>query len=162
VHIGGYVDQADRAAVIVVNKWDLAPEMGLTEAAAAGVVRERFKFLHNAPVLFTCALTGRGVSLVPARVVEVYDEFTRTLPQDRLSSVLADALAKRPPPSKPGMRVRISQVSQTRTAPPTLTLRASYPELIHFSYRRYLANRFREAFGFSGSPLKLEFVAESA
>ncbi len=160
-HIGGFVDDANRAAVIIVNKWDFAREMHLTEEDAIATIRERFKFLPTAPVLFTCALTGRGVDKIPAKVLEVYEEFTRTLPPESVSRVLADAMAFRAPPSKPGRRVRISQATQTRIGPPTIVLRASHPELIHFSYRRYLENRFRAAFGFTGSPLKLEFMNEA-
>lgn len=158
-HVGGFADDAGRGVVIVVNKWDLAPQMRLTEGAAAEIVRGRFKFFSGVPVLFTSALQGRGVDKVPAVVLMVYDEFTRQFSQDELNLALTDAVARRAPPSKGGRRVSISQITQTRTGPPTLTLSANYPELIHFSYRRYLENRLREAFGFTGSPLRLQFTA---
>jgi GTP-binding protein len=159
-HVAGYVDQAGRAAVIVVNKWDLASKTGVSQAEAISRVRDRFKFMPDVPVLFTSATTGRGVEKIPLAVFRVYEEFTRELPQIELSAALADAVSRRPPPLVHNRRVRISEVSQTRRAPPTLTFRTNGPELIHFSYRRYLENRLREAFGFTGSPMKLEFVSE--
>ena len=158
-HVGGFVDVAGRAVVIVVNKWDLAPQMRLTEGEAADIVRGRFKFFSGVPVLFTSALQGRGVDKVPAVALAVYDEFTRLFPQEDLNRALTEAVARRAPPSKQGRRVSISQIRQTRTGPPTLVLRTNFPELIHFSYRRYLENRLREAFGLTGSPLRLQFMA---
>ena len=156
-HVGGFVDQAGRAALIVINKWDLAHGLSLTEAEAMRRVRDGLKFLPEAPVLFTSAVTGKGVERVPPKVLEVYDEFTRELPQEELNRVLAEAVSRRPPPAKGNRRVRITGIKQSRTAPPTLVLHTNAPELIHFSYRRYIANRLREAFGFTGSPLRLEF-----
>ncbi len=161
-HVAGYVDQAGRAAVIVVNKWDLARKADVSQTSAIEQVRDRFKFLPVAPVLFTTAITGYGVEQVMSTVFQVYDEFTSTLPQEELNKALAAAVSARPPPPKGVKRVRITGIRQVRTAPPTLALATNAPELIHFSYRRYLQNRFRETFGFTGSPLRLEFTSEQA
>ncbi len=158
-HVGGFVDEASRAAVVVINKWDLAADAALTQEEALARVKDKFKFLASAPVLLVSALTGRGVNRLPGEVLKVYDEFTRTIPQEDLSRTLADALGRRQPSPTGVKRIRIAGVKQTRTAPPTFTIRTNAPELIHFSYRRYLENRFRESFGFTGSPVRLEFAA---
>ena len=158
-HVGGFVDEASRGVVIVVNKWDLGRKAGIPEDGALDLIHDRFKFFPTAPILFTSALTGRGVEKIPAAVLQVYDEFTREFSQPELATVLADAVSRRPPPQKGLRKFKISEISQTRHAPPTLTLRTNAPQLIHFSYRRYLENQFREHFGFTGSPINLEFVA---
>ncbi len=160
-HVGGFIDEAIRAVVIVVNKWDLGRKAGIPEGDATELIRQRFKFFPTAHVLFTSALTGKGIEKIPPAVLQAYDEFTREFDKAEVNTVLAEAVAHRAPPQKGVRKFRISAVTQTRRAPPTLTLRTSSPELIHFSYRRYLENRYREHFGFTGSPIKLEFVSEA-
>ncbi|MEX0761575.1 MAG: ribosome biogenesis GTPase Der [Dehalococcoidia bacterium] len=161
-HISGYVDEAERAAVIVVNKWDLAGEAGLTKQAAETEIRERFKFLPDVPILFTSAVTGAGVDQIPPKVLEVYDQFTRRVLKADLSRVLSEALGANPLPGHGRVRARIYNIRQERVAPPTFVFHTSHPELIHFSYRRYLENRLRDAFGFTGSPLRLQFRSRSS
>jgi GTP-binding protein len=157
-HIGGFIDEAARAAVIVVNKWDLARQHGLEQAQAEAAVRDRFKFLPGVPVLFTSALTGRGVEQVPAAVVAVWEQFDRRLTREELSRTVFDAIGKNPPPPQGTARPRIFKVTQSRTSPPTFIFTTRHPELIHFSYRRYLENQLRDAFGFAGSPIRMQFV----
>ena len=157
-HIGGFVDEAARAAIIVVNKWDLARRHQLAREPVTIAVRDRFKFLPGAPVLFTSALTGAGVEQVPKSVLDVWEQFNKSPGKDELSKVVFEAVGKNPPPTQGTERPRIYRVAQTRVAPPTFQFSCRYPELIHFSYRRYLENRLRDAFGFAGSPLRMQFV----
>ncbi|MBH63006.1 MAG: ribosome biogenesis GTPase Der [Alphaproteobacteria bacterium] len=156
-HIGGYIDDASRAAVIVINKWDLAPELGLNKADAVEAVRNRFRFIPNVPVLFTSALTGWGVEKVLPIILDVYEEFSKQIPRSEISRAIFDAMGENPLPGIGSQRPRIYRSIQSRTSPPTFEFIARNPDLIHFSYRRYLENRLRERFGFIGSPLRMTF-----
>lgn len=158
-HIGGYIDEASRAAIVVVNKWDLAPELGLDRAEAIEAVRNRFKFIPDVPVLFTSALTGWGVEKLLPTILDVYDEFSKQMPRSEVSRVIFDAMGENPLPGFGSRRPRIYRCIQSRTSPPTFEFTARNPELIHFSYRRYLENQLREQFGFMGSPIRMSFQA---
>ncbi len=157
-HIGGFIDEASRAAVVVVNKWDLSRKNELDRKEITALVRNRFKFLPGVPVVFTSALTGRGVEQVPAAVMAVWEQFDKRLTREELSSAVFEAVGANAPPTQGTIRPRIFRVSQTRTSPPTFLFTARHPELIHFSYRRYLENRLRDAFSFAGSPFRMQFV----
>ena len=157
-HIGGYVDEASRAAVIAVNKWDLSGSLGLGKNEIEATVRERFKFLPGVAVLFTSAVTGSGVSDIPAAVMATYDQFSKRLTREELSRVVFEAIGNNPIPPQGTLRARIYKVTQEKTAPPTFLFDTRRPEIIHFSYRRYLENRLRDAFSFAGSPIKMQFV----
>ncbi|MDA1279685.1 MAG: ribosome biogenesis GTPase Der [Chloroflexi bacterium] len=156
-HIGGYINEAARAAFVVVNKWDLANELSLNQADAEEEIRNRFKFIPEVPVVFTSALTGWGVDKVLPMILTVYGEFSKQLPRAEVSRVVFDAMGENPMPGFGSRRPRIFKCVQSRTSPPTFEFTARNPELIHFSYRRYLENRLRAKFGFIGSPLKLSF-----
>jgi GTP-binding protein len=158
-HIGGYIDDASRAAVIVVNKWDLAPELGLDRAEAEAEIRNRFRFIPDVPVVFTSALTGWGVDKLIPTVLEVYDEFSKQMPRSEVSRVIFDAMGENPLPGFGSRRPRIYRCIQSRTSPPTFEFTARNPDEIHFSYRRYLENQLRKQFGFIGSPLRLNFLS---
>ncbi|MDA1257067.1 MAG: ribosome biogenesis GTPase Der [Chloroflexi bacterium] len=158
LHVGGFASDASRGMVVVVNKWDLAPELKLTREEADEQIRDRFKFLPDSPIVFTSALTGRGLNSLLKAAVATYGEWSKEVPTGELTRVVIDALATHPPPRAGYRRVRLRKVAQTRMGPPTFTFHMANPELIHFSYRRYLDNRLRAAFGFAGSPLRLRFV----
>jgi GTPase len=158
-HIGGYIDDASRAAIVVINKWDLAPELGLDRAEAEAEVRNRFKFIPRVPVLFTSAITGWGVDDLLPTILDVYGEFSKQMPRSEVSRVIFDAMGENPLPGIGTRRARIYRCVQTRTSPPTFEFTARNPDLIHFSYRRYLENQLRDRFGFVGSPLRMNFVS---
>jgi len=158
-HIGGYIDDAKRAAIVVVNKWDLSKELGLTMAESEAEIRTRFKFIPNVPVVFTSALTGWGVDKLLPILLEVYGEFSKQMPRAEVSRVIFDAMGENPMPGVGTRRPRIYRCVQTRTSPPTFEFSARNPDLIHFSYRRYLENQLRDRFGFIGSPLRMNFIS---
>ncbi|MDP6822649.1 MAG: ribosome biogenesis GTPase Der [Dehalococcoidia bacterium] len=158
LHVGGFAAEASRGMVVVVNKWDLARELKLTREEAEEEIRDRFKFLPNSSIVFTSALTGRGLDRLLKATVATHAEWTRQVAPGDLTRVVIDALGAHPPPRGGYRRVRLRKVAQTRTGPPTFTFHMANPDLIHFSYRRYLDNRLRDAFGFDGSPLRLRFV----
>lgn len=157
-HVGGFIDEAARGVLIVINKWDLAKQHELDRDTARATVESRFKFFPGVPILFTSAINGTGVPRVLETVVTVWDEFSKRLKREDLSRTIFDAVGANPPPTQGTVRPRIYRVSQTRTAPPTFEFSSRHPELIHFSYRRYLENRLRDAFGFTGSPIRMQFV----
>ena len=156
-HIAGFAIDAFRGVVVVVNKWDLSSELDLNREDAERRIRNRFKFLFDVPVVYASALTGSRVESVPQRILEVHGEFTKTVPGADLRRVVYGAVAANPPPRHNRRPTHLYRVRQVRTAPPTIVLNTNAPELIHFTYRRYLENRLRDAFGFAGSPMRLHF-----
>ncbi|MBI4218967.1 MAG: ribosome biogenesis GTPase Der [Chloroflexi bacterium] len=158
-HIAGYIEDAGRGAVVAVNKWDLAPGLNLEGTAVETVVRQRLQFLEGAPVRFTSATERKGIPGLLSAVVNVYEQWSRTIDPEELGRVLMEALSAHPPTSEGRRETRIYRLEQRRTGPPTFVFHTSDPKRIHFSYRRYLENCMRQAFGFEGAPLKLEFVS---
>jgi len=156
-HIAGYVQDAVKGLVLVVNKWDLAGELGRDEAMCAGEIRKRLKFFTAFPVLFVSALRGSGIEKVLPAARGVWEERHKRLPTALLNEVVARAVAAHPPPSVGGRRLKVSYVTQAEVNPPTFIFFVNNPKLLHFSYHRYLENRIREACDFSGTSIKLIF-----
>jgi GTP-binding protein len=142
-HVAGYVQQAFKGIMLVVNKWNLA-------------MRNEFQFVPYAPVLFVSAKFGEGVSKIIPKALEVYEERTKRLPTATVNSVIQDAVAAHPPPQIKGKSIKIKYVTQAEVNPPTFVFFVNDAR-VHFSYRRYLENRLRDAFGFMGTPLRLVF-----
>ena len=154
-HIAGFASQAHRAVIVVVNKWDLAPGLELNKLDVIKQVRDRFKFIHDAPVIFTSALTGYGVSKVPSAITAVYAQFDKRADAGQLSQSLLTALGERPFPGTGRQRPRISSIIQDGVRPPTFVITCKHPENIHFSYKRYIENRIRGDHGFDAVPLRV-------
>ena len=154
-HIAGFASQAHRAVVVVVNKWDLAEELELNKQDVIKQVRDRFKFIHDAPVVFTSALTGYGVGIIPSTITEVYTQFDKRADAAQLSQSLLMALGERPVPGVGRQRPRISSIVQDGVRPPTFVITCKHPENIHFSYKRYIENRLRGDHGFDAVPLRV-------
>jgi len=155
-HIAGYAHEAGRAIVIVVNKWDLVPPGMVRKAEVVDQVRERLSFLDYAPVCFTSATAGEGMRELFETIDRVATQARRRVPAAEVTSVLQQALARRPV-SMHGVPLAIQSASQVSTSPPTFAVRVNRPDEIHFSYERYLAKSLRFVFGFEGSPLRLSF-----
>lgn len=158
-HIAGYAMEEARGIVLVVNKWDLMREADVSEYAKG--VRQAFRFIPYAPLLFVSALTGRRVGTVLETALRVYQERLRRVPTSGLNRLLREAVASHSPPSKGGKRLRFYYATQAEVDPPTFVFFVNDPQLVHFSYRRYLENRLREGFGFEGTPLRLYFRRRS-
>lgn len=161
LHIAGYVTEAYKGLVIAVNKWDLARQMGLDQAEVLSLVRQRFHWCTYAPVRFTSALTGEGVREVLEAAVEVYQERLKRVPRGQLERVVTEAIARHPPPGKGKRHLRIFRAFQGGVNPPTFVFLVNDPDLVHFSYERYLENTLRSAFGFKGNHLRLVFKGEA-
>jgi len=155
--LAGYVDQAGRGLILVVNKWDLQRGEERARTTFLEQVKQLLSFVPYAPVCFVSALTGwRLPSLFPA-MMETWQEQHKRVTTALLNELLADALAVNPPSQVKGKRVKLFYATQPSVKPPTFVFFTNEPELVHFSYRRYLENRLREAFNFTGTPIVLKF-----
>ena len=154
-HIGGFAQDAFKGGVVVINKWDLSRELDTTFEEAVDEIRDRFKFIPDAPILFVSALTGRGIKAIPDAVLRTFTQFTKRVDAGELSRTLYSALGERPLPAKGRRRPRISGIEQVSVRPPTFVITCKNPEFLHFSYKRYLENQMRDAFGFKGSPIRM-------
>ena len=159
MHIAGYILQAARGIILVVNKWDLIP--GGNQAEWDKYIRDQFRFVAYAPILYTSALSGQGVAEVMPLAGEVYQERQKRLPTAQVNSVVQQAVAGHSPPRKGHRQLKILHVTQADVNPPTFVFFVNDARLVHFSYRRYLENRLRQSFGFVGTPLKLVFKSRS-
>ena len=160
LHIAGYIHEAGKGMVLVVNKWDLAPGLQLDAAGCTQDIQERLKFFPGVPILFVSALTGRGVERVLPAAMKVAQDRQKRLPTSLLNEELRRILSAHAPPSVRGRQLTISYATQAEVNPPTFVFFVNDPRLLHFSYERYLENKLREVFGFEGTPLKLVFKAK--
>ena len=154
-HIAGYIQQAAKGIVLLVNKWDLVMEA--TEAEFSRHLRNRLKFVSYAPVLFISAKLGQGIDKVLAVARQVYQERLKRLPTAEVNSRLQQAVAAHGPPRSGGKQLKLLYATQAEVNPPTFVFFVNDARLVHFSYRRYLENKLRQAFGFTGTPLRLVF-----
>ncbi len=152
--IAGYIDEAGKPAVIVINKWDAVDKDTGTLDKFIKETREKLKFMEYAPIISISALTGQRVSRVLAEVKNVYAQASRRITTGLLNDILNDAQTALQPPASSGRRLRIYYATQQSTNPPTFVFFVNDKDLMHFSYERYLENKFRQAFGFEGTPLR--------
>lgn len=153
--IAGYIVDEGRALVIIVNKWDLVEkETGTLEEMRRTIQRE-MQFASFAPILFISAKTGQRMHKVMEAVAEVYANASSRVATGVLNDLVADAIAVNEPPSDHGRRLKIYYASQVSVRPPTFVFFVNDPELIHFSYLRYLENSLRKALVLTGTPARL-------
>lgn len=154
--IAGYAHDSGKGVILVVNKWDIYENkdekstLRFTED-----LREKIGFLQYAPVLYTSALTKQRVHRVTDLVKYVADQQSMRIKTSILNELLRDAIAINPPPSYKGKPLKILFMTQAGIKPPKFIIFVNDPELMHFSYLRFLENKIRETFGFEGTPLKL-------
>jgi len=153
-HIAGYIQQAFKGIVLVVNKWDLVEETA-DRAQWSREIRRKLKFVPHAPILYISAKLKKGVSDVLNSAVEVFAERKKRVPTALLNSAIRDAVASHAPPSVVGKRFKILYATQAEINPPTFVFFVNNAKLMHFSYQRYLENRLRQSFGFKGTPLRM-------
>jgi GTP-binding protein len=154
-HIAGYAHEAGRASVIVVNKWDIVEKDDKTMQQFTQRVRDHFLFMDYAPLVFLSAKTKSRVQKLLPVVREVAEAHAMRIPTHVLNDVISDAVAINPPPTDKGKRLKINYVTQVAVKPPTFVLFVNDPLLMHFSYIRYLENKLRAAFAFTGTPIRL-------
>lgn len=153
--IAGYAHEAGKGVVLVVNKWDLVEKDDKTTLRFTETLREELGFMQYAPVLFISALTKQRVHRVTDLVKYVAEQQAMRIQTSILNQVITDATAINPPPTHKGRRLKIYFSTQANIKPPTFIFFVNEPEIMHFSYLRFLENKLRESFGFEGTPLKL-------
>ncbi len=157
--LAGLAEEAGKALVLVVNKWDLVAKDTYTLPKFKDEVLRELQHVNFAPVVFTSALTGQRVDNVLPTAIAAAEENNRRITTGVVNEVITEALALNPPPMRHGKRLRIYYSQQGPVKPPTFVLFCNSPELVTPSYERYLENKFREAFGFAGTPIRLWFRA---
>ena len=157
-HIASHVLDAHKGIVIAVNKWDLAGGLGITKSDVERSIRGRMKFLRFAPIRYISALEGMGIGELLECSVAVHEQWTRGLPRYDLRRTILNAVSEHPPAmvSRRGT-LKVYGVKQDSKGPPGFTIYVNRGNLVHFSYKRYLENAIRAAYGFEGAPLKMRF-----
>lgn len=154
-HIAGYAHEAGKAAIFVVNKWDVVEKDDKTMHQFTQKIRDHFLFMTYAPVLYVSARTTQRVQKLLPMVNQVAEQHTMRVQTHVLNDVVSDAVMFNPPPTDKGKRLRINYATQVSVKPPTFVFFVNEPDMMHFSYERYLENKIRGAFGFEGTPIRL-------
>ncbi|MFF2875625.1 ribosome biogenesis GTPase Der [Gottfriedia sp. NPDC057991] len=153
--IAGYAHQAGRSVVIVVNKWDAVEKDEKTMNEFIENIRAHFQFLDYAPIVFLSAKTKKRTQTLLPMINKACESHSLRVPTNVLNDVIMDAIAMNPTPTHNGQRLRVYYATQVAIKPPTFVVFVNDPELLHFSYERFLENRIRDAFDFEGSPIRI-------
>ena len=154
-HIAGYAIERGKGLIFVVNKWDTVKDTTIQEFEK--LMRAEFQFATYAPIVFLSALTKKRIHTLMPEIVRVKENIKREIKTSVLNEVILDAYQLNIPPSYKGKRLKIYFTSQTGINPPKFTFRVNSKGLVHFSYERYLENKIRENFDFTGTPIILQF-----
>uniref|UniRef100_A0A831XEQ4 GTPase Der n=1 Tax=Geobacter metallireducens TaxID=28232 RepID=A0A831XEQ4_GEOME len=155
--IAGYAFEAGKACIFVVNKWDTLAKDNSTLGKFVDQIKTEFKYLSFAPIVFVSAKSGQRINRIMEEVERVMAQYSKRVTTSDLNRVFSEAVDKHHAPLSHGRRVKFYYATQVGTKPPTFVVFTNQPEGVHFSYERYLMNKFREAFDFTGSPLKIIF-----
>ncbi len=153
--IAGLIQDAGKACIILVNKWDLITKETNTMEEERKKIYEVLSFMRYAPILFVSVKEGTRVRDIFELINEIYSESRKRVSTGLVNEVLGDAVIRLQPPSDKGRRLKLYYMTQTAVAPPGFVIFCNKIELFHFSYRRYIENRIREAFGFKGNPIRI-------
>ncbi len=154
-HIAGYAIEKGKGLIFVVNKWDTVKDTTINEFEKK--MRAEFQFATYAPIVYLSALTKKRIHTLMPEVIKTAENTKKEIKTSILNDVILDAYQLNLPPSYKGKRLKIYFTSQTGTKPPKFTFRVNNKGLVHFSYERYLENKIRENFDFSGTPIVLQF-----
>ncbi|ABQ27310.1 ribosome biogenesis GTPase Der [Geotalea uraniireducens] len=155
--IAGYAYEAGRGCIFVVNKWDTLTKDNASMGKFIEKIRMEFKYLPFAPIVFVSAKTGQRLGKIMTEVDAVMEQFARRITTSDLNRVFSTATEEHHAPLYQGRRVKFYFATQVGTKPPSIVIFTNRPDGVHFSYERYIVNRFREAFGFTGTPMRLLF-----
>ncbi|MEW6030422.1 MAG: ribosome biogenesis GTPase Der [Chloroflexota bacterium] len=154
-HIAGFILEAWKSTVVLVNKWDAVEKDTYTMDAFTKRVRQELNFVDYVPLLFISAKTGQRVDQVLPLALRVQEERLARLTTSQINQVIQQAQDEHPAPSHAGRALKMYYGTQVRSDPPTFMIYVNDPKLAHFSYRRYLENRIRESYGFIGTPIQI-------
>jgi GTP-binding protein len=152
--IANLIEKFKLGCLIVLNKWDIRDE--ITYEKAVEDIRDELKFLHYAPLITISAKTGQRVPKILDEIIAIYGRYKQRIPTATLNEVLKYAIGRHHPPSLNGVPIKIKFATQYEIKPPKIALIVNRPDGVHFSYKRYLANIFREKFDFVGVPLDID------
>ncbi len=156
-HLAGFAADEAKGLLFVVNKWDLLPNTSQVRDAFLATVREEMKFAPYASVLFVSALNGLHVKDIVTTAFRIVESRLKRVPTAELNDLIAETIHAHSPPSDRGRALKIYYVTQATVNPPTFVFFVNDSELLHFSYRRYLENRLRQAFRFEGTAIRMFF-----
>jgi GTP-binding protein len=156
VHIAGYIKDAYKGMSIIVNKWDLIHEVRQEDYASQ--VRQKVKFIDHVPILFVSAKLGQGTDKIIPTAIDIWHERNKQLPDTVIDKVIKQASQNQPPSRKGLQRLEIFRAYQEGVNPPSFFFLVNDPNLVHFSYQRYLENKLRQTFGFHGTSLRFRFM----
>jgi len=156
-HIAGYALESGKPVIITVNKWDVVENKDEEMKKFTQDIRNNFQFLSYAPIVFLSAKTKKRVNTLMPEVIKCYENTHKEIKTSQLNDCIMDAYLLNLPPSYKGKRLKIYYSKQVSSAPPTFNIEVNNKGLIHFSYPRYLENKIRENFDFSGTPIVLQF-----
>ncbi len=154
-HVAGLAHEAKKGVIIVYNKWDIVDKDDKTMSNITKEIRKQFVYLDYAPIAFVSAKEGKRIETILPLIDEVYENLNKRIKTNVLNEVILDAQMANPAKPHNGKRFKIYYASQVSSAPCTIVLFCNDPELMHFSYERYIENRLREAFGFEGVPINI-------
>ena len=152
--IAGYAHEQGKGLILVVNKWDLIEKDNKTYTEFEKNLRKNLLFMSYAPIVFVSALTKQRVPKILDLVKYVAEQQSVRIATSVLNEIVRDAVMQNPPPTDKGKRLKILYITQSGVKPPTFVLFVNEPEILHFSYERYLENKLRESFGFEGTSIK--------
>ncbi|ACM20510.1 GTPase EngA [Geotalea daltonii FRC-32] len=155
--IAGYAFEAGRGCIFVVNKWDAISKDNASMGIFVEKIRMEFKYLPFAPIVFVSAKTGQRLGKIMTEVDSVMEQFAKRISTSDLNRVFSKAVEEHHAPLYQGRRVKFYFATQVGTKPPSIVIFTNRPDGVHFSYERYIINRFRDAFGFTGTPMRLLF-----
>ena len=155
-HVAGYAHDMNKPMIIVLNKWDDVDKDEHTFHMMQQKIREEFLYLSYAPIITLSALTKQRIHQVIPLVNQVFESASMRISTSVLNEVIMDAITLTPPPTHQGKRLKVAYMTQVAVNPPTFLLFVNDIELFHFSYKRYLENKIREAFGFVGTPIVIK------
>ncbi len=153
--VAGYAHEAGKGVIIVVNKWDTLDKDNNTVKDFERDIRSEFAYLSYAPIVFVSALTKQRLNKLPELIKRVSENQRLRIQSSVLNDVILDAVAMNPTPTDKGKRLRIFYATQVAIKPPTFVVFVNEPEMMHFSYSRFLENRIRDTFVFEGTPIRI-------
>jgi GTP-binding protein len=157
INVAGYAFERGCGCIFLLNKWDLVKKDSKTAKRFYDKLKMQAKFLHFAPMITISALTGLRVIKIFQLVEKVYGQYSARIATGQLNKVLGRAIERNEPSIFRGRRLKFYYITQASTAPPTFVCFVNYPDAVHFSYRRYLANQIRVGAGLEMTPIRIIF-----
>lgn len=155
IHIAGYIKEACKGMILIINKWDIVSQQSPEVYAAHA--RQRIKFIAHVPILFVSAKLGQGVDKIVPTALQIWQERQKQFPDTIIDKLIKQAVSSHAPPRKGLKRLEVIRAYQNGINPPSFFFLVNDPNLVHFSYERYLENKLRQTFGFSGTSLRFFF-----